>query len=55
MTNYQTLEAWKKSMELVRNVYGLIKGYPKEELYALSQQTKSAVVSIPIKYCRRYR
>ena len=47
MTNYQTLEAWKKSMDLVKNVYDSIKSYPKEELYALSQQTKRAAVSIP--------
>jgi four helix bundle protein len=47
MANYQTLDAWKKSMDLVKSVYDLVKGYPKEELYALSQQTKRAVVSIP--------
>jgi len=47
MSNYQTLEAWKKSMELVKNVYELIRKYPREELYALAQQTKKAVVSIP--------
>lgn len=34
-------------MELVKNVYDLVKRYPREELYALTQQTKRAVVSIP--------
>jgi four helix bundle protein len=29
-----------------KNVYDLVKKYPKEELYALTQQTKRAVVSI---------
>lgn len=38
----------EKSMELVRNVYGSVKKYPREELYALTQQTKRAVVSIPL-------
>jgi four helix bundle protein len=47
MRNYQTLDAWKSAMELVKNVYLLTKTYPKEELYALSSQTKRASVSIP--------
>ncbi len=47
MTNYKNLEAWKKSMELVREVYILTKKYPKEELYALTSQTKRAAISVP--------
>lgn len=47
MTNYTKLEAWKKSMELVKAVYILLKNYPKEELYGLTSQTKRAVVSVP--------
>lgn len=34
-------------MELVKDVYLLTKFYPKEELFALSSQTKRAAVSIP--------
>jgi four helix bundle protein len=47
MTGYKKLEAWKKSMLLVKEVYLLTKTYPKDELYALTSQTKRAVVSIP--------
>ncbi|MCH5719143.1 four helix bundle protein [Niabella hibiscisoli] len=47
MTNYKNLEVWKKSMELVREIYLLTKTYPKEELYALTSQTKRAAVSVP--------
>ncbi|HET7896157.1 MAG TPA: four helix bundle protein, partial [Flavisolibacter sp.] len=47
MRNYQTLEAWKKSMELVKEIYLVTKQYPKEELFALSSQTKRAAISIP--------
>ncbi len=47
MTNYKNLEAWKKSMTLVKNVYLILKTYPKEELFALTSQTKRAAVSIP--------
>ncbi len=47
MTNYKNLEAWKKAMQLVKKIYLLIKKYPKEELFALTSQTKRAAVSIP--------
>ncbi|MGH2564912.1 MAG: four helix bundle protein [Ginsengibacter sp.] len=47
MTNYKNLEAWKKSMQLVKQVYELTKTFPKEELYALTSQVKRAAVSIP--------
>ncbi len=47
MTSYKNLEAWKKSMLLVKEVYNLTSNFPKEELYGLSSQAKRAVVSIP--------
>lgn len=47
MTSYKNLEVWKRSMQLVKQVYLLTKKYPKEELFALTSQTKRAVVSIP--------
>ncbi|HYK56716.1 MAG TPA: four helix bundle protein [Flavisolibacter sp.] len=47
MRNYQKLDAWVSAMQLVKNVYLLTKTFPKEELYALTSQTKRAVVSIP--------
>ncbi len=36
MTGYKKLEAWKKSMQLVKEIYVLTKSFPKEELYGLS-------------------
>lgn len=47
MTNYQNLDAWKVSVQLVKEIYLLTKQYPKEELYSLTSQTKGAAVSIP--------
>lgn len=47
MSNYQNLDAWKVSMQLVKEIYVLTKNYPKEELYALTSQTKRAAVSVP--------
>jgi four helix bundle protein len=48
MTGYKNLEAWKKSMQLVKDIYALTKSFPKDELYALTSQIKRAVVSVPI-------
>jgi four helix bundle protein len=46
MTNYKKLEAWKKAMLLIKAVYIATKQYPKEEIFALTSQTKRAAVSI---------
>ena len=47
MSNYKELDAWKVSMGLVKEIYLIIKKYPKEELYGLTSQTKRAAVSVP--------
>ena len=47
MTTYESLEVWKNSMELVKEVYHLTKDYPREELYSLTSQTRRSAISIP--------
>ena len=47
MQNYTDLNVWQKSMDLVEEVYTLVKRLPKEEMYALSSQLRRAAVSIP--------
>ncbi len=47
MKNYKELPFWQKSMELASEIYKLVKLLPKEETYALSDQMRRAVVSIP--------
>ncbi len=47
MTNYQNLDVWKKSMLTVKGIYTELKFYPKEEMYALTSQTKRAAISVP--------
>lgn len=47
MKDYKQLDAWKISMNLVRDIYSITKNYPKEELYALTSQTKRAAISVP--------
>ena len=44
---FKQLVVWQKSMELVRIVYGLSKAFPTDERYALTDQLRRAVVSIP--------
>ena len=45
--NYQELIVWQKAMSLVEAVYRLSKGFPREELYGLTNQVRRAAVSIP--------
>jgi four helix bundle protein len=47
MTTYKNLEAWKLAMKIVKEIYMLTKAFPKDELFALTSQTKRAVISIP--------
>jgi four helix bundle protein len=47
MTTYKTLEAWKKSMQLVKDIYVLTGSFPKEEMFGLTSQLKRAAVSVP--------
>ena len=45
--SYKNLEAYKKSKTLVKQVYALLKKFPKEETYALCDQLRRAVISVP--------
>ena len=45
--HFKNLDAYKESKKLVKMVYGLLKQFPKEEQYALCDQLRRAVISIP--------
>ncbi len=45
--SYKDLDVWQKSIELVKEIYILVKYLPKEETYALSDQIRRSAVSIP--------
>ena len=47
MLSYKDLTVWQKSMDLVEEIYALVKKLPKEETYALSDQMRRAAISIP--------
>jgi len=44
---YKDLKAWRKSVELVLEVYRATQQFPKCELYGLTSQMRRAAVSIP--------
>ena len=47
MRPHEKLEAWKQSMQLVKEIYKLTKHFPKEELFFLTQQMRRSAISIP--------
>ena len=52
---YRDLDIWKKSIELVKEVYELTKKFPKQETYALVSQMRRAAVSIPSNIAEGFR
>lgn len=44
---YKNLDAYKESKALVIGVYNLLKKFPREEQYALCDQLRRAVISVP--------
>ena len=47
MNRCEDLIVWQKAMDLTVEVYRLVKFLPREETYALSDQMRRAVTSIP--------
>lgn len=44
---FERLEVWQKSKQLVMNTYRMLEKFPKYEQYALCDQLRRAVISIP--------
>ena len=44
---FKDLVVWQKAMKLVKEIYSLTKSFPADERYALTDQIRRAVVSIP--------
>jgi len=47
MQNYKDLKIWEKAHFFTLKVYEETKGFPKEELYSLTNQLRRAAASIP--------
>lgn len=45
--SFRELIVWQRSMQLTVAIYGLTKGFPREELYGLTSQIRRADVSVP--------
>ncbi|NCP88443.1 MAG: four helix bundle protein [Anaerolineae bacterium CG_4_9_14_3_um_filter_57_17] len=45
--SYRDLIVWQNSIKLAKDVYQLTQKFPKQEVYALSDQIRRAVVSVP--------
>lgn len=46
--NFEKLEVYKLSEELIIKIYQLLKQFPKEEIYGLTSQIKRAIISIAL-------
>lgn len=47
MYSFETLNAWQEARKLVVSVYQLLDGFPKFEKYALCDQIRKSIVSVP--------
>lgn len=47
MPTFRNLNVYTQAKELVKQVYELLKNFPKEEQYALCDQLRRAVISVP--------
>ncbi len=45
--SFETLKVWQEAKKLVVDVYHLLDGFPKFENYALCDQIRRAIVSVP--------
>lgn len=47
MGNYKELIVWRKSIDLVTDIYAVTNIFPKEEMYGLTSQIRRSSISIP--------
>lgn len=52
--SYRDLVVWQKSMDLVVEIYALLKSFPKNEEYELSSQLRRCSVSVPSNIAEGY-
>src|SRR5215475_15845516 len=46
-SSFQGLRVWQEAVALTVEIYRITTGFPKHELYGLSQQMRRAAVSVP--------
>jgi four helix bundle protein len=45
--SFENLKVWQESRKLVSEIYRLVRKFPKEEKFALGDQIRRAVISVP--------
>lgn len=53
--SFKDLIVWQKSHQLVLSVYGITTKFPKDETYALTNQIRRAMVSVPANIAEGFR
>ena len=51
---YRDLKVWQKAMALVSSTYKFTTSFPKNEMFGLTSQIKSSVISIPSNIAEGY-
>jgi four helix bundle protein len=54
MKSFRDLLVWQKAMVLAEELYAGAKQFPKHEMYALGDQVRRAVVSVPANIAEGY-
>lgn len=52
--SFKELIVWQKSIQLVVGIYSLVHDFPKNEMFALSDQMRRAAVSVPSNIAEGY-
>ena len=53
--SFRDLLIWQKGVELVKDIYSLTAGFPRNEIYGLSSQMQKAAVSVPSNIAEGFR
>jgi len=54
LKNYKELKVWQKAYQLCVETYKVTRDFPKEEIYGLTSQIRTAAVSIPSNIAEGY-
>ena len=54
MRGYENIQVYEKSYKAALSIYRVSKGFPKEEIYALTNQIRRAATSIPLNIAEGY-
>lgn len=52
---FKDLKVWQKGIELVKEIYKITNGFPREERYGLTSQLRRAAISVPSNIAEGFR